>query len=302
MTDDECMLRYLVGIDVNMAFAAGANGLTVGLGAPTRVERPAFDAKLPGSWLVDLSHVDLSRVKVGKEWAELDASLLPSPFTPKGERPEGPAWYATPTVAYAKELGYEVRPVEAWVRYENGRYLDGWYQRLRDAYLATMSDLGVDADRTPDDFLAAMDGYRSRDPELAIVVSAMKATVKGGLGKLRERPAARAGSPGSRGAPCPGPRGGRTSARRSSPAHGSTCTARSSSTRRSRASTPSRSCPTASSTRRPVPRRWTSCPTATASRCPVVSNWASTRAWSNMRARRASCGVRRSASGSTPRS
>ncbi|CAC22741.1 MULTISPECIES: telomere-associated protein Tap [Streptomyces] len=196
MTDDECMLRYLVGIDVNMAFAAGANGLTVGLGAPTRVERPAFDAKLPGSWLVDLSHVDLSRVKVGKEWAELDASLLPSPFTPKGERPEGPAWYATPTVAYAKELGYEVRPVEAWVRYENGRYLDGWYQRLRDAYLATMSDLGVDADRTPDDFLAAMDGYRSRDPELAIVVSAMKATVKGGLGKLRERPRGEGWKPG----------------------------------------------------------------------------------------------------------
>ncbi len=67
----------------------------------------------------------------------LDGSLLPSPFTPKGERPEGPAWYATPTVAYAVELGYEVRPVEAWVRYEHGRYLDGWYNRLRDAYLAT---------------------------------------------------------------------------------------------------------------------------------------------------------------------
>ncbi|MFH8706160.1 telomere-associated protein Tap [Streptomyces rubrogriseus] len=196
MTDDECMLRHLVGIDVNMAFAAGANGLTVGLGAPTRVERPVFDAKLPGSWLVDLSHVDLSRVKAGKEWVELDASLLPSPFTPKGERPEGPAWYATPTVAYATELGYEVRPIEAWVRYENGRYLDGWYQRLRDAYLATMSDLGVDADRTPDDFLAAMADYKTRDPELAIVVAAIKATVKGGLGKLRERPRGEGWKPG----------------------------------------------------------------------------------------------------------
>ncbi|MEU5756838.1 helix-turn-helix transcriptional regulator [Streptomyces sp. NPDC047829] len=116
MTDDECTLRHLVGIDVNMAFAAGANGLNVGLGEATHVKAPAFDPKLPGSWLVDLSHVDLSRVKVGKEWVELDGSLLPSPFTPKGERPEGPAWYATPTVAYAAELGYEVRPIEAWVR------------------------------------------------------------------------------------------------------------------------------------------------------------------------------------------
>ncbi|MFF9221196.1 telomere-associated protein Tap, partial [Streptomyces viridosporus] len=87
MTDAECTLRHLVGIDVNMAFAAGANGLVVGLGAATHVKDPVFDPKLPGSWLVDLSHVDLSRVKVGKEWAELDGSLLPSPFTPKGERP-----------------------------------------------------------------------------------------------------------------------------------------------------------------------------------------------------------------------
>ncbi|MFH8476586.1 telomere-associated protein Tap [Streptomyces sp. NPDC018000] len=196
MTDAECTLRHLVGIDVNMAFAAGTNGLNVGLGAPTHVKAPVFDPKLPGSWLVDLSHVDLSTVKVGKERVELDGSLLPSPFTPKGERPEGPAWYATPTVAYAVEIGYEVRPLEAWVRRENGRYLDGWYNRLRDAYLATMADLGVDADLAPADFLAAMDGYKGRDPELAIVVSAVKATVKGGLGKLRERPRGEGWRPG----------------------------------------------------------------------------------------------------------
>nr|WP_168723197.1 helix-turn-helix transcriptional regulator [Streptomyces sp. SAT1]ANO42783.1 transcriptional regulator [Streptomyces sp. SAT1] len=197
MTDAECTLRHLVGIDVNMAFGAGANGLAVGLGEATHVTNPVFDPKLPGSWLVDLSHVDLSKVKVGKEkWVELDASLLPSPFTPKGDRPTGPAWYATPTVAYAQELGYEVHPAEAWVRRENGRYLDGWYNRLRDAYLATMADLGVDADLAPADFLTAMDGYKARDPELAIVVSAVKATVKGGIGKLRERPRGEGWRPG----------------------------------------------------------------------------------------------------------
>ncbi|TVZ84871.1 hypothetical protein FB157_120138 [Streptomyces sp. BK340] len=146
-----------------------------------------YNAKLPGSWLVDLSHIDLSKVKVGEEWVELDGSMPPSPFTPKGERPTGPARYATPTEAYAVELGYHVAPVEAYVRYDNGRYLDGWYNRLRDAYLATMADLGVDADLPPAGFLAAMYGYNERDPELAIVVSAIKATVKGGLGKLRER-------------------------------------------------------------------------------------------------------------------
>ncbi|MEV5787271.1 telomere-associated protein Tap [Streptomyces sp. NPDC052287] len=197
LTDAECLRRNLVGIDVNMAFAAGANGLTVGLGAPTHIKAPVFDAKLPGSWLVDLSHVDMSRVKVAKDkWVDLDGSLLPSPFTPKGEQPEDPAWYATPTVAYAVELGYEVRPIEAWVRYDNGRYLDGWYNRLRDAYLATMADLGVGADLSPEEFLAAMDGWRQRDPQLAVVVSAVKATVKGGIGKLRERPRGEGWKPG----------------------------------------------------------------------------------------------------------
>ncbi|MFI8908594.1 telomere-associated protein Tap [Streptomyces albidoflavus] len=199
MTDAECTLRHLIGLDVNLAFGAGANGLVVGLGAPTHVKNPVFDPKLPGSWLVDLSHADLSRVRTGKDtWAELDPTLLPSPFTPKGDRPEGPAWYATPTVAYAVELGYEVRPTEAYVRHDNGRYLDGWYHRLRDAYLATMADLGVHADMEPAAFLAAMDGYKDRDPELAIVTTAIKATVKGGIGKLRERPRGEGWRPGRR--------------------------------------------------------------------------------------------------------
>ncbi|MGA5017448.1 telomere-associated protein Tap [Streptomyces griseoincarnatus] len=196
LTDAECLRPHLVGIDVNMAFAAGANGLNVGLGAPTHVKSPVFDPKLPGSWLVDLSHVDLSRVKLANQWTDLDGELLPSPFTPKGERPQGPAWYATPTVAYAVELGYDVRPIEAYVRHDNGRYLDAWYNRLRDAYLATMADLGVYADMPPAEFLAAMDGYRQRDPQLAIVVSAIKATVKGGIGKLRERPRGEGWKPG----------------------------------------------------------------------------------------------------------
>ncbi|MEV5440840.1 transcriptional regulator, partial [Streptomyces sp. NPDC052682] len=196
LTDEECTRRYLVGLDVNMAFAAGANGLIVGLGAPTHVERPVFDPKLPGCWLVDLSHVDLSKVRAGKEWVELDADLLPSPFTPSGERPAGPAWYATPTVAYAVELGYEVAPAEAYVRHDTGRYLDAWYNRLRDAYVRTMADLGVPADAGPEEFLAAMDGYRDRDPQMAIVLSAIKATVKGGIGKLRERPRGGGWKPG----------------------------------------------------------------------------------------------------------
>ncbi|MET9544080.1 helix-turn-helix transcriptional regulator [Streptomyces sp. NPDC006627] len=175
LTDAECMQPYVVGIDVNMAFAAAANRLTVGLGGPTHVRRPVFDPKLPGSWLVDLSHIALDE-------------RLPSPFTARGERPEGPAWYATPTVAYAVELGFEVQPVEAYVRHEHGGYLDAWYQRLRDAYMETMADLGVVSGMEEHAFLEAMAASKSVDPEMALVLKAIKATAKGGIGKLRERP------------------------------------------------------------------------------------------------------------------
>ncbi|AVZ77965.1 transcriptional regulator (plasmid) [Streptomyces lunaelactis] len=185
LTDEECAKRYAVGVDVNMAFAAAANRLTVGLGPAVHVSSPAFDPKLPGSWLVDLSHIGFD-------------PRLPNPFTPHGTRPEGPAWYATPTVAYAVELGHQVQPAEAYVRPENGAYLDAWYTRLRDAYMATMEQLGVVSGMSESGFLAAMGGHKQADVGQAAVLSAIKATVKGGIGKLRERPQGAGYRPGER--------------------------------------------------------------------------------------------------------
>ncbi|WP_329461104.1 hypothetical protein [Streptomyces sp. NBC_01431] len=36
---------------------------------------------------------------------------------------------------YAVELGFDVAPIEAYVRTQTGRYLDARYKWLRDAYI-----------------------------------------------------------------------------------------------------------------------------------------------------------------------
>ncbi|MGW1656796.1 telomere-associated protein Tap [Streptomyces atratus] len=178
LTDEECTLPFAVGLDLNTAFLAAAARLTVGLSAPDHFHGPKFNPKIPGSWLVDLSRIELD-------------PRLPSPFTPTGERPTGPAWYQTHTVAYAQELGYDVHPIEAYLRRETGAYLDPWHDRLKNAYVDTLADLGVTRDLDDRQFLAAMERYKQADPALAAVLTAIKATVKGGVGKLRERPQGR---------------------------------------------------------------------------------------------------------------
>ncbi|MFE7934630.1 telomere-associated protein Tap [Streptomyces sp. NPDC057456] len=175
LTDEECTLPFAVGLDLNTAFLAAAARLVVGMSAPDHFVGPEFNPKIPGSWLVDLSHVEVD-------------PRLPSPFTPDGTRPTGPAWYQTHTVAYAQELGYNVEPIEAYLRRETGAYLDPWHDRLKNAYVDTLADLGVTKDLDDRAFLAAMERHKNADPALAAVLAAIKATVKGGIGKLRERP------------------------------------------------------------------------------------------------------------------
>ncbi|MEV7002967.1 helix-turn-helix domain-containing protein [Streptomyces sp. NPDC093982] len=175
LTYDECTLPFAVGLDLNTAFLAAAARLVVGLSAPDHFHAPTFNPKIPGSWLVDLSHIEMD-------------PRLPNPFTPDGNRPTGPAWYQTHTVAYAQELGYDVHPIEAYLRRETGAYLDPWHDRLKTAYVATLADLGVTKDLSDQEFLTAMEHHKHADPTLVAVLAAIKATVKGGVGKLRERP------------------------------------------------------------------------------------------------------------------
>ncbi|MFE3946208.1 telomere-associated protein Tap [Streptomyces sp. NPDC059118] len=176
ITETERTCTHVVALDVQVAFLASCRRLHVGTGPAIHYPRnPAFDPDLPGSWYLDLSHIETD-------------PHLPSPFTASGERPDGPGWYATPTVAYAVELGADVRPMEAWVRETHSPYLQPWYETLRDAYLTVMADLGVTKDLDDEAFLAAMAVYKGRDPLLVTLTNAIKATTKSGIGKLRQRP------------------------------------------------------------------------------------------------------------------
>ncbi|MFB7609858.1 telomere-associated protein Tap [Streptomyces gardneri] len=175
LTGEEAALPYAVGLDLNTAFLASTARLMVGLCEPDHFVRPKFYPKVTGSWLVDLSHIELD-------------PRLPSPFTPTGQRPTGPAWYQTHTIAYAQELGYNVDILEAYLRRETGAYLDPWHDRLKTAYAQTLADLGVTPDLTDPEFLAAMEVHKQVDPAMAAVLTAIKATVKGGIGKLFEGP------------------------------------------------------------------------------------------------------------------
>ncbi|MEU8927018.1 helix-turn-helix transcriptional regulator [Kitasatospora sp. NPDC048545] len=186
LTDAEKAAPFAVGLDVNMAFLAAAGRLVLPLSGPVHELNPDFDPKTPGSWLVDLSAVDTN-------------PLLPSPFTADGSRPTGPAWYTTAKVAYAAELGARPQPLEGWLRHESGPYLDPWHKRLRQAYVDTMTALGVPLTVTdPVAFLDAMAAVKQGDPAELAVLTAIKQTAKGTIGKMRERPRGHGYKPGER--------------------------------------------------------------------------------------------------------
>ncbi|SDT83458.1 Helix-turn-helix [Streptomyces sp. TLI_053] len=190
LTDQEAAAPFAVGLDVNTAFLAAAGRLALPLSGPVHELNPTFDPKIPGSWLVDLSHLDTN-------------PLLPSPFTADGTRPTGPAWYSTAKVAYAIELGARPQPLEGWLRHESGPYLDPWHKHLRQGYLDTMAALGIPltlADTDPVAYLEKMEAIKAGqgDPAELAVLTAIKQTAKGTIGKMKERPRGHGYTPGER--------------------------------------------------------------------------------------------------------
>jgi len=122
LTPEERGHRFVHAFDLNGMYLSAASSVELGLGAARHVDNPAFEGKLPpGYWLI-----------APPRWTN---AKLPDPFDPAGHGYAGKAvWVATPTLQTVREL-YDLSPtpIEAYVWDESARYLEPWYERLRDA-------------------------------------------------------------------------------------------------------------------------------------------------------------------------
>jgi hypothetical protein len=118
-TPEEQAMPYVHEYDLNAQYLAATSSVRLGIGSAEHVKAPPFDPNIAGYWLVDPG-------------ARPDR-LLPDLFDPIARGDRGPRWVTTPTLAVARELGYELAPIEAWLWPESARYFEPWYKLLRPA-------------------------------------------------------------------------------------------------------------------------------------------------------------------------
>jgi hypothetical protein len=155
LTPEERGHRFVHAFDLNGMYLSAASSVELGLGAARHVENPSFEGKLPpGYWLVS-----------PPRWTN---AKLPDPFDPAGHGYAGKAvWVATPTLQTVREI-YDLSPtpIEAYVWDESARYLEPWYEGLRDARKRLLG--AVEAD----------------DPDAGVVLRTVKRTYAAGIGLL----------------------------------------------------------------------------------------------------------------------
>lgn len=122
---EERTMRWVHAYDLNAMYLAACSSLELGFGepehlAPKRTGGLGFDAKVPGYWRVTYRRPD---------------RRLPDPFDPLVGGAGGSfcGWLTTPSVELAAELGALDTIEEAFLYPRHHRYLDSFYQRLREA-------------------------------------------------------------------------------------------------------------------------------------------------------------------------
>jgi hypothetical protein len=180
LTEAEAAEPFAVAVDVCASFLSVTETLRLPAGPLELVESPVWDAKVAGLWWCDFTAVVVDE-------------LLPHPSEWHGEAPEGPGWYATPTVAYmATTYGFDTATItRAYLSTHTVAFLGEWTVRIRDAYKGAMATLGLVDGMDPAAFLAAHAVHKDTGSDTermdALVLSgAYKDLYKKGIGKWAE--------------------------------------------------------------------------------------------------------------------
>jgi hypothetical protein len=177
LTDAEKAQFYAVVVDACASYLSVTESLRLPAGPLQYCTNPAWDPKTAGLWWCDFTGVAVDEP-------------LPHPATFHGEAPQGPGWYATPTVAYmVTEYGYDPASItDAYLSSHTVPLLKEWTGRLRTGYKRTYADLGLFDGQDPQDFLDAYAAHKqTRDDQQTtdslLLATLYKEVYKGGIGK-----------------------------------------------------------------------------------------------------------------------
>ncbi|MFC9068827.1 hypothetical protein [Streptomyces harbinensis] len=177
LTEEETARPWAVAVDTCASYLSVTETLLLPLGPLAHTTAPAWSPRTCGLWLCDFTVLETE-------------AELPHPATFSGEAPEGPGWYATPTVAYmVREYGYDPASIqEAYVSSDSVPVLKRWTEHVRSAYKQAYATLGITDGMTDTDFLAAWESLQDTPRDVAredaiSLLQSYKGIYKGGIGK-----------------------------------------------------------------------------------------------------------------------
>lgn len=177
-TAQELALPWAMAVDVSASYLSVAESLRVPVGPLVHTTAPVWDGgKTAGLWLCDFTGLDVEE-------------LLPHPATPNGQAPDGPRWYATPTVAYmVTAYGFDPATIgEAYVSTHTAQLFRQWAPRIREAYKRQLAMLGLAEGMGEAEFLAAHAARKDTRGQVeradaVVLVAAYQELYKKGVGR-----------------------------------------------------------------------------------------------------------------------
>lgn len=120
-TDDELALPYLHGYDRGGSYLSGiSGGMHFGVGQPYHHN---------GDLEIGRNTVALCRISADDAAREPLTWTMPTPLFPSAHARFGDSvWRTSTTIAYARELGYDVPVLEAWVWSKTAPVFETWYK------------------------------------------------------------------------------------------------------------------------------------------------------------------------------